>query len=452
MHERQNRFCHTQLRRSRLRGVWILVSCLAVALTMGDGRRAHAGGAQPPNIILILADDVGREVLECYGGTSYHTPHLSEFASRGALFEHFYVMPVCHPTRVSLLTGQYPRHVGNPAWGSFPTQAEERTFAQLARKAGYATAVAGKWQLCLIGDDLEHPGRLGFEEWSVFGWHEGPRYHEPMIYENGRLRTDTAGTYGPDLYLDFLVQFMERCQTAEKPFLAFYSMALCHDVTDDLAAPVPYGTRGRYDNYAEMVAQMDLQVGRLMEHVTSSGFAENTVVIFVADNGTPVKSKVSAKDQQNRFVYEQIVSRYRGDEVPGGKGKLTDWGTRVPALVVWQGTIPPGKRFTDLVDVSDILPTLVDLSEGELPAAATLDGRSFAGLLRGQGGSPRQWVSAELRGRYFAKTHNMKLYNDGKIFDTEVDPFEERPLDASALPKSRAAEVALLSRAIEQLR
>ena len=198
-----------------------------------------------PNILLILADDVGREVLECYGGSSYKTPNLNQLAASGAMFEHCYAMPVCHPTRVTLMTGQYPRHLNNPKWGSFPKHAESRTFANVAKNAGYATAVAGKWQLCLLKDDMEQPQRMGFDEWSLFGWHEGPRYHEPMIYENGVLRTDTAGTYGPDLYVDFLVDFMQRNHRRNKPFLAYYSMTLCHDVTNDLEAPVPHGPRGR---------------------------------------------------------------------------------------------------------------------------------------------------------------------------------------------------------------
>ena len=137
------------------------------------GQLSQAIGEERPNILLILADDVGREVLECYGGTSYATPSLNQLAADGARFEHCYAMPVCHPTRVTLLTGQYPRHLGNPTWGTFPKVAESRTFASIAKQAGYATAVAGKWQLCLMKNDLEHPQRLGFDVWSVFGWHEG---------------------------------------------------------------------------------------------------------------------------------------------------------------------------------------------------------------------------------------------------------------------------------------
>ena len=132
----------------------------------------------------------------------------------------------------------------------------------MLQQAGYATAIAGKWQLGLMKHDLQQPARLGFDEWSLFGWHEGPRYHEPMIYENGKLREDTKGKYGPDLYVQFLIDFIR--QNRQKPFLAYYSMALCHDVTDDLEKPVPYGPDGHWLTYEEMANDMDHQVGKLI--------------------------------------------------------------------------------------------------------------------------------------------------------------------------------------------
>jgi arylsulfatase A-like enzyme len=105
----------------------------------------QSSAAERPNIVYIRADEVGQEVLRCYGGESYPTRHLDRLAAEGMRFRHAYAMPVCHPTRVTLLTGQYPFRLGQPSWGSFPEQAEDRTVAQVLGKAGYATAVAGKW-------------------------------------------------------------------------------------------------------------------------------------------------------------------------------------------------------------------------------------------------------------------------------------------------------------------
>ena len=427
-------------------------SFLLMALIVGSVfQYSPADAKEQPNILFILADDVGREVLECFGGSSYETPHLNELAASGARLEHCYAMPVCHPTRITLMTGRYPRHLGNPKWGSFPQHAENYTLANIAKNAGYATAVAGKWQLCLLKDDMEQPRRMGFDEWSLFGWHEGPRYHEPMIYENGVLRTDTAGKYGPDLYVDFLVDFMRRNPQRNKPFLTYYSMALCHDVTNDLKAPVPHGPRGRYDNYAEMVGQMDLQVGRLMRFLKSSGLDDNTLVLFTADNGTAAKSKLSSKGKRNSFVYEKVVSQFKGRAVPGGKGRLTDWGTRVPTLAVWKGVITPGQSWNDLLDFSDILPTLVELTGGALPADAKLDGHSFAALLRGEGHSTRRWAYAEHRGRFFVKTQDRKLYSTGEFYNTEADPFEKSPLEPTTLSTDATSDWNLLKQAVKGL-
>lgn len=149
--------------RRALMGCFILVCILSRA-------------GEQPNILFILADDVGREVLGAYGGTSYQTPRLDRLASEGTRFRHAYVMAVCHPTRVSLLTGRYPFQLGKPKWGGFPKAEEKRTFPWSLKRAGYTTAIAGKWQLTLLKDDPKHPHRLGFDEYSVFGWHEGPRY------------------------------------------------------------------------------------------------------------------------------------------------------------------------------------------------------------------------------------------------------------------------------------
>ena len=181
----------------------VLIVLLAVARAGADDDSAR------PNIVFILADDVGQEVLGCYGGLSYATPRIDRLAREGMRLEHAYSMPVCHPSRVCLLTGRYPFRLGSPSWGTFPRSEEKRTVARALRVAGYATAIAGKWQLTLLGEDPEHPHRLGFDEYSLFGWHEGPRYHRPLIRQNGKVRGDVAERYGPDVYCDFLPTFAE---------------------------------------------------------------------------------------------------------------------------------------------------------------------------------------------------------------------------------------------------
>ncbi|WP_237226097.1 sulfatase-like hydrolase/transferase [Rubinisphaera sp. JC750] len=414
----------------------------------------HAGtanSAERPNILFILADDVGQEVLGCYGGQSYSTPHLDELARTGMKFRHGFSMPVCHPTRLTLMTGKYPFRHGQVTWGDFPEAEAPYTWANIVADSGYATHIAGKWQLCLLRDDLDHPHRLGFDHFDLFGWHEGPRFYEPMIYRDGAVREDTKGHYGPDLYVRSLIEFMK--SNRNRPFLAYYSMAVCHEVTDDLEQPVPHGPFGRYDNYAEMVAEMDRAVGRLTAALNALGLRENTLIIFTADNGTPPEIIIQAEGQ--KLLRESVVSRQDGLMIPGGKKKLTDDGTNVPLIANWPGTITAGQVVDDLVDMSDYLPTFAELTNSKLPEGREIDGHSFAPRLLGNGKSSRRFAYAEeavlpkpggvepdgkSSGRCWVRTGDWKLYNDGRLFHMNSDLQENRPINANNdTPASKSA-------------
>lgn len=418
-----------------------------VTLLIGVISNSLASEATRPNIVFILGDDVGSEVLGCYGGESYRTPRLDRMAEEGMLFEHAYAMPVCHPTRLCLLTGQYPFRLGNPEWGTFPASAECRTFAQMLKRSGYVTAIAGKWQLTLLDKEPDHPHRLGFEEYCLFGWHEGPRYFDPYIRQNGVLRTDVQDRYGPDVYCEFLIDFMERHRA--QPFFAYYSMALCHAVTNDLDQPVPVGPNGRYQNYAEMVAAMDERVGRILDAVDQLGLRDNTVVIYIADNGSPSKNIDGVTD--GKLVTSSVVSLRDGMCVPGGKSQLTDSGTRVPMLARWPGTIEAGRVMDDLIDISDFLPTFADLAAAKLPVGVVIDGRSFAARLQGLGAPVRDWVFAEHKGRAFVKNHRWKVYSDGAVFDLQQDPTEQAPVVISNLTADKREEIKQLKLVIQDL-
>lgn len=406
-----------------------------------------SASAKSPNIVLILADDVGREVLGCYGGTSYDTPNIDRMAARGVRFEHAYTMPMCHPTRTTLLTGQYPFRLGHPQWGTFPRAAEQRTLVNLLKQAGYATAIAGKWQLALLKDDLEQPHRLGFDEYCLYGWHEGPWYYQPHIWHNGTLRTDIRNRYGPDVICDEVIDFLER--NRRHPFFMFYSMELCHAETNDLDKPAPVGPHGRYDSYAEMVAKMDACVGRVIAAVERFGLREDTLVLFTTDNGTAAHTLVGLEG--DRLIYEPVVSKLGDREIRGGKATLTDWGTRVPLIASRPGTIESGGECDDLVDVSDLLPTLVALTGGgQLPSGVKLDGQSIT-RLTGLGTAPRSWVFAEHEGRFFVRDRRWKLYSDGQFYDMEADPYENKPLDCGTLSSAARAGLDELRRAQSEL-
>ncbi|MEZ5385581.1 MAG: sulfatase-like hydrolase/transferase [Prosthecobacter sp.] len=429
-------------------------------LTFGLASLACRGAERPPNIVFILADDVGQEVLGCYGGESYPTPHLDELARTGMRFTHCYSMPVCHPSRITLMTGKYPKRHGRVTWGSFPTKEESTTFANRLRNAGYATGIAGKWQLTLLGDDPSHPQRLGFESSDLFGWHEGPRYYEPMIYQSGKLRDDTLGHYGPDLYVRSLVEFMKAHR--DGPFLAYFPMALCHDVTDDLDEPVPHGPFDRYDSYAEMATEMDRSVGRIVAALNALKLREQTVILFTGDNGTPQNMIVRAEG--GKLIREAVVSMQNGKAVPGGKKTLFDTGTRVPLIANWPGTILPGQVVDDLVDFSDFLPTFAELAGQPVRADERLDGHSFAKRLRGKGAASRTWAHSEeavlpkpggvepdgeSSGLFWVRTQRWKLYSDGRFYDMEMDLGEASPLRQEDLAGEARDSLAALRKAVQ---
>jgi len=420
----------------------VLVSIVPAAVSLAED------GSERPNIVFILADDVGADVLGSYGGTSFATPHLDRLAATGLRFEHCYSMPACHPTRICLLTGRYPFQLGNPGWGTFPRSLESATLPHVLKRAGYATCVAGKWQLTLLKDDLEHPHRLGFDEYCLFGWHEGARYYAPHIWQNGTLRTDVGGRYGPTVYVEFLVDFMRK--NRDRPLFAFYSMALCHDVTNDLDEPVKFGPHGRYDTYGEMVAAMDDHVGRLVSAVDDLGLRRKTLIVFTGDNGTPERYIHSFVD--GRFVKKPIVMRRGDQEVRGAKGALTDGGTRVPLIANWAGVIDEGQVVDDLVDFSDFLPTFADVAHANIADGSPVTGYSFADRLRGTGAAPRRWAFAERRQRCFVRTQRWKLYDDGRLLDMADDPAEQHPIAVDGQSQEAAAARRQLTAALTELR
>ena len=191
--------------------------------------RAAETPAERPNVLLIMADDLGYEGLGANGGTSYRTPHLDALAGTGMRFEHCYSMPVCSPSRVKLMTGRYNfrNYLG---WGILDPK--ERTFGHVLREAGYATCVSGKWQLCQFDrpENADHPRRSGFDEHCVWVWHfrkgKPSRYWDPYIWQAGRLRDDLNGKYGPDVHCEFVIDFIERNKS--RPFFAYYSTNLVH--------------------------------------------------------------------------------------------------------------------------------------------------------------------------------------------------------------------------------
>ncbi len=416
-------------------GLWLFLGGTLVLSGCGGGKpgtqeeRMHMEDARP-NIVLIMADDMGHEVLGSYGGTSYHTPNLDKLAASGMRFTHCYSAPKCAPSRVKLMTGRYAFRTTRE-WGYIPP--EEITFGHMLDSAGYAVALAGKWQMALLKEEPDHIRKMGFGESSVFGWHEGPRYHAPYIYQNGKILEGVKDQYGPDIFCDFLIEFIRRNQ--DQTFFAYYPMALAHEISNDLETPPPTAPNGRYQSYGELVEYADVLVGRLVQALDEMGLRENTLIIFTGDNGTPRSFITEFKDGE--YLEEPVFSQIGDSVIAGGKNLLTDAGTHVPLIASWPGVIQEESKNDWLVDFSDFLPTLAEISGAKIPDV-TMDGKSFAAAILGEQGSSREWVYQEHEGKAWVRNRRWKLYRDGRLVDVPADPLEEEPYLAGQEPDSLA--------------
>jgi arylsulfatase A len=422
------------------RGGLLLVSLL-VALASAAERK--------PNLVLILADDFGYEAVTANGGQSYRTPNIDRLAAGGMRFEHCHVQPLCTPTRVQLMTGIY--NIRN--YVDFQLMDPKvTTFGQLLKTAGYTTAIAGKWQL---GTDPKGPKQLGFDEsvlWQLT--RRPPRYANPGLEINGVEKDYDNGEYGPTLINDFALDFITRHK--DHPFFLYYPMILTHDPFQPTPDSKDWDPKAKGETtsfskekvnlnvkyFADMTAYMDKMVGRVIAKLDELGLRENTLVIFLGDNGTDV----------------DVTSRFKGKPYRGGKGTRTARATHVPLVASWPGHIEAGKVNSDLIGSVDFLPTLCEAGGAAAPASLKIDGRSFLPQLLGQNGNPRDWLYVWYA-RYggptamfeFAMTRQHKLYRDGTFFDLEADPFEEKPpLKVANLSGAQAVAAKKLQAALDQ--
>ena len=389
-----------------------------------------------PNIVLIMADDLGYECLGCYGGTSYKTPFLDELASAGMRFEHCYSQPLCTPSRVKIMTGQYNFRNYTDFGILDPKQ---KTFGHLLQDAGYVTCVAGKWQLYGSVNQRPEvrgtgslPGQAGFDEhclWQIK--QRGPRYKDPLIMQNGKYRDDLQGRYGPDIFCDYILDFIERHKN--KPFFVYFPMVLVHSPfvpTPDSEDWTKAKQKSNPKYFADMVRYMDKIVGRIVAKLNQLGLRENTLILFTGDNGT------------NRAIKSKLGKRI----IQGAKGETTDAGTHVPLIANFKGTIPAGRVCDDLIDFTDFVPTLAELAGAKLPEDMLVDGRSFLPQLRGEKGNPRDWIFCHYDPKWgkwkpkrFVRDKRFKLYHSGELFDVQADPLEQNPIQPGQGDRNAAA-------------
>ena len=346
-----------------------------------------------PNIILIMADDMGYEALSSNGSESCKSPNLDKLAAKGVRFTNCFSNPICTPSRVKLMTGQYNvRNYVKFGW----LDREQTTFAHQLKAAGYATAIAGKWQL---GRDKDTPQHFGFEQSCLWqhtrsgrsnedGKNIDRRFVNPQLEFNGVEKDFTNGEYGPQVCTDFICDFIDK--NKKKPFLIYYPMILTHcpfDPTPDstdwdpkrLGSTTYKGDRNDPQrHFRDMVAYADKAVGQIVSQLGKSGVRDNTLIIFTGDNGTDTP----------------IVTPWNGKKVVGGKGTMSDTGTRVPLIVNWPAGIrKAGRVVDDLVEFTDVFPTICEVTTAKLPKNHPGDGASIVPVLRNQAGARKKdWV------------------------------------------------------------
>ncbi len=349
-----------------------------------------------PNIILILADDLGWSDLACYGNKFHETPNLDQLAAEGIRFTDAYAAsPVCSPSRAAILTGRHPARTGITDWlpgrTDRPTQAllrpalpkglalPEVTLGEMLKSAGYVTANIGKWHL---GGEGYLPEQQGFDV-NIAGDHRGSPLGYFYPYQNRNNAQDKQpgldggqpGEYLTDRITDEAITFIEA--NRENPFFLYLPHFAVHipiQAKPDLVEkyqkkPVPPGTFAN-PYYAAMLQSLDEGVGKLIQSLKKNDLYDNTILIFTSDNGgltvaegphTPATASSPLRD---------------------GKGYLSEGGIRVPLLIRWPGVTSSGQVNQTIVSTMDLYPTMQEMLALKMPATGQLDGSSLAALLR----------------------------------------------------------------------
>lgn len=395
------------------------LSAVIAALAFGAAWPALSA-EKLPNFVVFMADDMGAKELGCYGAKGIQTPNLDKLAAEGVKFVTCYATPVCHPTRHQIMTGQYGCHNGiynfsGKRGGPDPDSPAEDigakfTFADLLKPLGYATALTGKWQLS--GSPPTLIRECGFDEYCVWAYRQyytdeerekaqrdginfRQRYWRPSIMKNGLYVPTTMDDYGPDMFADFAIDFIRRNQG--KPFFLYYPMCLTHGPhlpTPDTRTAESNLEKSDKANFAANVEYADKIVGRIVAALEETGQRENTLILFTADNGT-------------------------GGE---GKAQATELGARAPLIANGPGIVKPQGDCLELVDLSDVLPTMAELAGAQLPTDRPIDGVSFASILRGEPGPRRDWIFSYIADRRILRDKRWLLEDNsprqpGRFYD-----------------------------------
>jgi arylsulfatase A len=432
------------------RDQWVRCWLSGLAILAAGVIAQGADGKRPPNVVLIVADDLGWSDVGFNGRTEWTTPNLDRLAKDGRVLERCYAAAVvCAPSRAAFLTGKYTIHSGvRRNDDDLPT--EEVTIAEAVKPLGYRTALFGKWHHGKPRAESEqyvHPLDQGFDEF--FGYTDAVHAWEkfPTKLWNGREQVSVSG-YIDDMITERGIQFVR--EERQKPFFLYLAYVATHF---GIAAPADEVARhqGRFSEvnpelplkatYAAMVTRLDSNIGRLLKTLEQLDLTRETLIVFTSDHGATFESGnqgTSAALDSNR--------PFRGQ-----KRTLWEGGIRVPALAYWPGQIAGGVRTRDVTLLTDLLPTIVTAAGGKVNPAWRIDGANMLPVWKGKEPAPErtlfwEWCNegsdqlAALRGQY-----KLVITRGGKaeLFDVEGDPAERRDVSADHLDLTKQLKAEL---------
>lgn len=398
------------------------VMCLLMFMA-GEITAKTSGSPSRPNILVIFTDDQGYADLGCFGSDKNKTPRMDRLAKEGTRFTNFYAQHVCGPSRSALLTGRYP--IRSKGW-SMP--AEEITFAELIKDAGYQTACIGKWDVSNRAPIIQRmPNAQGFDYY--FGTLGGNDKGSIVFYENNEEcgATDDMGSL-TSLYTDKAIDFLKNTRDPEKPFLLYVAHTMMHTIID---ASDKFRGTSEGGLYGDVVEEFDYETGRLLDTLDELGLREDTLVIYTTDNG-PWNQPAYTKRKKGH----PKGSVFWGDAGPlrNGKGSCYEAGCRVPCIIRWPGKVPADATSDAIFATIDFLPTFANLADYKVPDDRKIDGVDQTALLFGKSEKGARdtfyYVNAMRKGKwkYVKAEHCMYKYaKDRKrkpveeLYDLEAD-------------------------------
>jgi arylsulfatase A-like enzyme len=418
----------------------VLVAVLAVSTTIP----ARQVGA-PPNVVILLADDAGWNDVG-YHGSEIRTPNIDRLAREGVALDAFYVHPTCSPTRAALLTGRPASRFGIDA----PIAGQSRdtlprdalTLAQLLQRAGYHTAITGKWHLGLSLD--AGPQTYGFDH--AFGALHGQvdpythryKFGDETWHRNGRFVREEG--HATDLIAAEAIRFVREIRDPARPFFLYVAFTVPHYPLDEPADYVrPYEAQitneSRRKNAAAMT-HMDAAIGSILDALEDQGVRRNTLVVFASDNGGQRAWTPTSAEYEGRYpVHDRL-----GDNAPlrGWKVGLYEGGIRVPAVVHWPGRLQP-RTVAEPITVSDLFPTVAALARTEPPTSASIEGMNVWPVLERGGPLPERPLYIRVPDGQSLRLGEWKLIHHGpspekgrdELFHIASDPTEQHDVAAS---------------------